>query len=793
MTVALRKSSAQIEGWPIKKDDICTGKTVSGAAQRSTGSGAAVDGRVEVDKVDEAAAEKEREEMRRWLLDGTPPDERHSEVCFRLRRNTGAWFLKCAEVRAWVSGKVRYLLCVGDPGVGKTFLTSRLTTLLSTTGPANTGVAHIYFTPTFPPSHDPATILRHILSQLLPTPPVLPAAFTALYTNSATKKDRPPTTDDLTTAIAAVAAANNHTYILVDALDACKATERARVLSALWALPGVQIFVSSRPSTVDLRQDADTEVLTVEGAGVEADVRRVVRAVVQGLVPCEVPEVVDLIMETARGGILLAVCLAAYVLRAESAGVLNDRLADMPGSITDYFATTMRHLRDSDTADLGLRVIRLVTLETHPLRLDELCALLAVAAGESLPGAQQTAETIAAATLGLVTVEAPTGVCRLLHRTFREFLSDHEPALLADATRERLRAYLALMSLRPPLPTDPVAPLYTKATKIWPLLILHKYPSSDLHTLVISAFAQHPTELSAAVRHAVDGRPPRPRSTALSTALHAAACFGLPSLARRLLSDGAAMDPTDAYGRTPLSWAAERNHFNVVTALLDSGNVDVESRGGEYGQSALHYAAAAGNSYVVRLLVGAGADVHGLSATGQSVVACAAEGGHRFIVENLLGQGAVGGLVDVGGRNALDWAMRGGDLGTVRALAEAGVEPGSGAVWMQGAPVSVLMRRVLSNARIRMREEEERVPCMTVSTVSEEVPPAPVVEPAVETGGAESWLDGVYRLIDYLFDLAAELAMPRGEQWEVIGGFWVISVMALVLASAVGLVFGGSS
>jgi ankyrin repeat protein len=57
-----------------------------------------------------------------------------------------------------------------------------------------------------------------------------------------------------------------------------------------------------------------------------------------------------------------------------------------------------------------------------------------------------------------------------------------------------------------------------------------------------------------------------------------------------LLKKGADVESKDSRGRTPLSWAAEKGHEEVMELLLEKG-ADVESKDTEYGQTPLSWAA----------------------------------------------------------------------------------------------------------------------------------------------------------------------------------------------------------
>ena len=86
-----------------------------------------------------------------------------------------------------------------------------------------------------------------------------------------------------------------------------------------------------------------------------------------------------------------------------------------------------------------------------------------------------------------------------------------------------------------------------------------------------------------------------------------ASYFGHETVVKLLLETGKVdVELKDNYGRTPLSWAAERGHEAVVKLLLETGKVDVELKEGGYGRTPLSWAAEGGHEAVVKLLLETG-------------------------------------------------------------------------------------------------------------------------------------------------------------------------------------------
>ncbi|GLI73288.1 hypothetical protein PoHVEF18_001503 [Penicillium ochrochloron] len=158
------------------------------------------------------------------------------------------------------------------------------------------------------------------------------------------------------------------------------------------------------------------------------------------------------------------------------------------------------------------------------------------------------------------------------------------------------------------------------------------------------------------------------------TPLSWAAERGRAAVVKLLLEKGADVEAKDSeYDRTPLSWAAERGHEAVVELLLEN-SADVEAEDSKYGRTPLSWAAERGRAAVVKLLLEKGADAEAKdSEYSRTILSWAAEGGHEAVVKLLLDQGADVEAKESGlGQTPLSWAAERGHAAVVKLLLEEG-------------------------------------------------------------------------------------------------------------------------
>ena len=88
--------------------------------------------------------------------------------------------------------------------------------------------------------------------------------------------------------------------------------------------------------------------------------------------------------------------------------------------------------------------------------------------------------------------------------------------------------------------------------------------------------------------------------------MHIAGFAGLTKYAATLLNNGQSVDSLDSEGRTPLWWAARRNHVNIVPLLLQNGASPDKDE--NRGVKPIHEAAKKNHATIVQLLLEAGVD-----------------------------------------------------------------------------------------------------------------------------------------------------------------------------------------
>lgn len=117
------------------------------------------------------------------------------------------------------------------------------------------------------------------------------------------------------------------------------------------------------------------------------------------------------------------------------------------------------------------------------------------------------------------------------------------------------------------------------------------------------------------------------------TALHHAAAQGHSDVVRLLLDHGASIDVEDTQMITPLRTASQKGQTSVVEHLLA---LDENKTSDVAGRTAIHHAARAGHTEVVKILIDKGADLDAQDLRGHSALTLAAASGNEDLACFLL-------------------------------------------------------------------------------------------------------------------------------------------------------------
>ncbi|KAH3796459.1 hypothetical protein DPMN_150027 [Dreissena polymorpha] len=157
------------------------------------------------------------------------------------------------------------------------------------------------------------------------------------------------------------------------------------------------------------------------------------------------------------------------------------------------------------------------------------------------------------------------------------------------------------------------------------------------------------------------------------SALHAAAAVGSLAIVHALVQSGASPHLKDKSLRTPLMFAAENNHADVVTYLVKA-NTTIDAKADD-GMTALHYAAKAGHLNMISLLLDTDRlDIDVTDDGGWTPLIWAAEHMQMEAVKLLLKRKADPNLRDNEENTTMHWAAYSGSVSIIEQLLMAGCD-----------------------------------------------------------------------------------------------------------------------
>lgn len=323
---------------------------------------------------------------------------------------------------------------------------------------------------------------------------------------------------------------------------------------------------------------------------------------------------------------LLATLHLDSLVGARSVKAFRDALGSLPTGNNAYdraydLALERVEAQARNRRDLAIEVLSWVACATVHLTTVQLQHALAVIVGSTHFDQSNISDIDDAVSIcaGLVVVDPGRDIVQLVHYTTQEYFERERSERLPDAQSHITASCLAYLSLdffkriswsgyKVAYVRFPDYPFHEYAALNWGY---HAREAPALLPTVLEFLSCGKIGVSKAVLvelvfgdTTIHGDAP-----ATPIGLHLAAFFGLLE-AVKLLADQTSLNSKDEALQTPLSWAASNGQVEMVSYLLNTGKVDVESRCPRW-RTPLHHAAERGHVGVMEaLLTIAGADIN---------------------------------------------------------------------------------------------------------------------------------------------------------------------------------------
>ncbi|KAJ7574506.1 hypothetical protein C8J56DRAFT_1172812 [Mycena floridula] len=410
---------------------------------------------------DSRAVDKEHAKQREEFLQWISPLDFHSTQTATFERHavgTGTWLLQDSRFLDWLEGKIRLLWCHGDPGVGKTILTSviidHLQRFLAT--PEDV-VIYIYCEYNRKVEQTSMRLLGSILKQLVERRPAISQHLLSLYKTHSSQKTM-PTFPELMDALHTELQSYTRAYLIVDALDECSDEARNLFLSKESPLglrsfaDNLQLLMTSRnmPSiTHALKVEGDKSTIHIE-AHVE-DLQTYIRGCFVGVKRLNQlvkdnrslqNNIIEVVILKAAGMFLLAKLHLYSLARQTNVKALRKALEGLPADIWKSYDNAMLRIDAQGETDskLAYHIFYWLSCSKRPLTVLELQHAVAVSLDSEMtdmePDAIVDIRILTDVCAGLIITDesltrARTTV-RLVHYTMQKYLQSNQQRLFPD-------------------------------------------------------------------------------------------------------------------------------------------------------------------------------------------------------------------------------------------------------------------------------------------------------------------------------------------------------------------------
>ncbi|KAK5056146.1 hypothetical protein LTR84_012699 [Exophiala bonariae] len=551
----------------------------------------------------------------------------------RRQPGTNQWFLESNEFQFWLETRGHTLFCQGMPGAGKTLLSAAVVRYLQNErwNTMQIGVAYIYYNFRRQHEQNPTDVFASLLKQLGHGLDPFPTILKELYEEHRPQETR-PSFDEIFLALQTVLHCYTKTFIIIDALDECSASNQVRqqFLEQIFRLQeasGTNLLATSRFSLDVEKSFQGDRILRLVIQASQDDLQKYLNGNLR-ILPSFVSrseelqrQVKNTIVEAVDGMFLLAQLHLASLVGKRSPKALVTALNQLStGSDAYYHAydECMVRIRGQapDLSVLAMQALSWITFAKRPLTTTELRHALGVEIGKAKFDERNLSdiEDIQSASAGLVTIDDESSIIRLVHYTTQQYLEQTQDTWFPDAHNDisnTLLTYLTFDIFKTGTCSNQKAyasrlktnPLYEYAAKNWGH---HVCVSLNETMQSVLSFFRNESALSASCQVLMSDsywvqHYSLPTGMGM-TPMHLAAWFGLAAIMKQMLDAQVSPNPKNQDQETPLFLAVRHAKDDIVKLLVSRRDVDVNSRN-EYNKTPLSHAAEHGYSNMVQLLM----------------------------------------------------------------------------------------------------------------------------------------------------------------------------------------------
>ncbi|PQE09312.1 ankyrin repeat protein [Rutstroemia sp. NJR-2017a BVV2] len=570
------------------------------------------------------------------LLLTRPEVDRKSLIALKGRRVDGTceWLTQHPHYQEWLADANQSLLWIsGGPGKGKTMLAIYITEVLQPVVDTADNVLLYYFCSNRDKNRNTAlTIMRGILHQWIDLHPHLAKDIKNSFEGTETTKYTISSFVSLWRVFLTLLQQSTSSQVVcvLDGLDECEKESLKQLLDAVgkylsksgeMARPRLKLIILSRPQPTVLETKlGQYQQIQLDASDTEIshDVERYIFAKVAELASEQniSEEIVAQIQQTllaGADGTFLWVGFVVNELQGRSWSKIDEVLRHVPKGLGGIYQRLLQQISDKEAL---VPILQWVVLAARPLTLEELTVAAGIKAAGTLPATKVTKNRLR---FGGLLVKVEGDVVNLVHESAKEFfqsdqvnikginmfhMSQHTHRTLMQTCLTHVehgygnRGRIHEMSSHDPF--------LSYASQYWPVHFHHAIHVIDAPSEFLRPFFQVNSPIREEWWKVYWEQEKNGGSPPSFTLLHLAAYFGNVPWAKLLTSKHARLiSRKDNYGRTPLSWAVNQGHREMVELLLGHGaRVNFKDRS---MLTALHIAVTGQHRDVVSMLLEHGA------------------------------------------------------------------------------------------------------------------------------------------------------------------------------------------